>query len=207
MRERYGAIWDWRRRVGEIYRQVREAERPEAAWWCWREARDRLLATHAAGPLDPDRRTAFSGLDYFDYDPSYRFQAALRPARARAAIRADGGEDGDIRLIPFAETVGLAPTVGGELTLYWIGGYGGGVLLPFKDATSGEETFGGGRYLLDTIKGADLGGTAEGRIVLDFNFTYNPSCAYADRWICPLSPPDNMLSGAVRAGERAFGPP
>jgi uncharacterized protein len=87
-----------------------------------------------------------------------------------------------------------------ELSLYWLEGYGGGVFLPFADATGGRETYGGGRYLLDTVKGADLG-EVDGRIVLDFNFAYNPSCSYDPRWVCPLSPPENRLAVAVRAGE------
>ena len=88
-----------------------------------------------------------------------------------------------------------------ELALFWLEGYGGGAFLPFADATSGEETYGGGRYLLDTVKGADLG-EADGRLVLDFNFAYNPSCSYDPRWVCPLSPPENRLPVEVRAGER-----
>jgi len=62
----------------------------------------------------------------------------------------------------------------GTLELYWLEGYGGGVFLPFADGTTGRETYGGGRYLLDTVKGSDLG-TDGGRLVLDFNFAYNPS--------------------------------
>ena len=88
-----------------------------------------------------------------------------------------------------------------SLALYWLDGYGGGVFLPFADATRGDATYGGGRYLLDTVKGADLG-EADGRLVLDFNFAYNPSCSYDPRWVCPLSPPENRLDVAVRAGER-----
>jgi uncharacterized protein (DUF1684 family) len=87
------------------------------------------------------------------------------------------------------------------LSLFWISGYGGGVFVPFADATSRETTYGGGRYLLDTIKGADLGSTPEGEIILDFNFAYNPSCAYNPRWTCPLAPPENRLPFAVTAGE------
>ncbi|MEE8544514.1 MAG: DUF1684 domain-containing protein, partial [Alphaproteobacteria bacterium] len=108
-----------------------------------------------------------------------------------------------VRLTPFARTRGLEARCGAELTLYWIGGYGGGVLLPFRDATSGETTFGGGRYLLDTLKGADLGLADAGAALLDFNFAYNPSCAYAERWVCPLAPPANHLPTAVPAGEKA----
>jgi hypothetical protein len=88
-----------------------------------------------------------------------------------------------------------------SLELYWLDGYGGGLFVPFRDATSGTSTYGAGRYLLDTVKGADLG-TENGRLVLDFNFSYNPSCSYDPRWVCPLAPPPNRLSVPVRAGER-----
>ena len=88
------------------------------------------------------------------------------------------------------------------LDLYWLDGYGGGIFLSFADATSGRETYGACRYLLDTVKGADLGEEG-GRLVLDFNFAYNPSCAYDPRWVCPLAPPGNRLAVPIRAGERA----
>jgi uncharacterized protein (DUF1684 family) len=87
------------------------------------------------------------------------------------------------------------------LAVYWFDGYGGGLWLPFTDGTSGDTTYGGGRYLYDTIKGADLGAAAE-RFMLDFNFAYNPSCAYDERWSCPLAPSENRLPFAVTAGER-----
>jgi uncharacterized protein len=95
-------------------------------------------------------------------------------------------------------------TVGGEpaaLAVYWLEGYGGGLWLPFSDATSGDETYGGGRYLYDTIKGADLD-IQGAQMMLDFNFAYNLSCAYDERWSCPLSPRENRLPFAVTAGER-----
>ena len=86
------------------------------------------------------------------------------------------------------------------LDLYWLEAYGGGLFLPFRDTTSGRETYGAGRYLLDTVKGADLGMDGA-RLVLDFNHAYNPSCAYDPRWVCPLAPPANRLPFPVRAGE------
>jgi uncharacterized protein (DUF1684 family) len=89
-----------------------------------------------------------------------------------------------------------------SLDLYWLDAYGGGLFLPFADATSGQETYGAGRYLLDTVKGADLGMDGA-QLVLDFNFAYNPSCAYDPRWVCPLAPPANRLTLALQAGERA----
>lgn len=88
-----------------------------------------------------------------------------------------------------------------SLDLYLLAGYAGGMFVPFADATSGEETYGAGRYLLDTIKGADLGQQA-GRLVMDFNFAYQPSCSYDPRWSCPLAPTANRLEPAIPAGER-----
>jgi uncharacterized protein (DUF1684 family) len=84
-----------------------------------------------------------------------------------------------------------------SLDLYWLETYGGGVFIPFRDGTSGHETYGAGRYLLDTVKGSDLGG----ELILDFNFAYNPSCAWDDRWACPLTPPANRLPFRVETGE------
>ena len=85
------------------------------------------------------------------------------------------------------------------LELYWLEGYGGGLFVPFADATSGRETYGAGRYLLDTVKGADLGQRG-GRLVLDFNFAYQPSCAYDPRWTCPLTPPAQSPTGGGTSG-------
>ena len=92
----------------------------------------------------------------------------------------------------------------GTLEVFWIDVYGGGVFIPFRDATSGSLTYGGGRYLLDTIKGADLGMTERGELVLDFNFAYHPSCHYDPRWSCPLAPRENWLTVPIEAGERAY---
>ncbi len=99
------------------------------------------------------------------------------------------------------ERDGMAAT----LTLFWLNGYGGGVFLPFRDGTAGVDTYGGGRYLLDTVKGADLGHRGD-RIVLDFNYAYHPSCVHDDRWSCPLAPRENWLNLEVRAGERLSRP-
>jgi uncharacterized protein (DUF1684 family) len=92
------------------------------------------------------------------------------------------------------------------LALFWMAGYTGGLFLPFRDATNGSSTYGAGRYLLDTAKSADLGGDlAAGRLILDFNFAFHPSCAFDPRWSCPLAPPENRLDVAVEAGERLRG--
>ena len=90
-----------------------------------------------------------------------------------------------------------------ELELNWNDGYGGGIFVAFTDETSGDSTYGGGRYLIDTVKGADLGfDRTAGTAVLDFNFAFNPSCSYDARWACPLAPAANRLPIAVTAGER-----
>ena len=194
----YAALWDWRRRVFAAYGAVRAAAAPAAAWEAWRGERDALFRDHPETPLEA---VPAAPLPFFAYDPMLRFMVGLEAAEGEA-LALPAGEDGEVRAVPFARTRGLAGALGDELTAYWITGYGGGVFLPFADATSGHETYGGGRYLLDTIKGADLGTVPDGRTVLDFNFAYNPSCAYSSRYVCPLSPRGNRLPGAVRAGER-----
>jgi uncharacterized protein len=194
---------DWRRRVSAIYQAARDdaTHDPEAAWTEWRRSRDELFAAHPQSPVSLVSRLGFAGLPYFDYDPAGRVTARVQPAAPESvALAVSTGE-------PVACTrIGVcAFELDGEelaLELYWLDGYGGGLFLPFRDATSGRETYGAGRYLLDTVKGADLGTDEQGRLILDFNFAYNPSCAYDPTWSCPLAPPGNRLDTAVRAGER-----
>jgi uncharacterized protein (DUF1684 family) len=193
-------LLDWKRRIFSLYDEVRRAVTPEAGWRRWRDVRDELFRAHPQTPLTDVARDEFSGLEYFAYDPDLRVEAEVVASDSEAVlIRASGGERirferfGRVRFDLLAETH--------DLDLYWLPAYGGGVFLPFVDETSGSETYPGGRYLLDTVKGADLGGTGD-TLVLDFNFAYNPSCAYDPRWVCPLSPPANRLPVAVRAGER-----
>jgi uncharacterized protein (DUF1684 family) len=201
-------LLDWKRTVSELYAEVRRAAPdPEAAWRRWRAVRDGLFASHPQSPVPPADRPRFEGLPYFDYDPDWRVGAQVEPAHPETYDIATSGEaGGSYRFTRF----GLARfELAGEplaLELYWLEGYGGGLFVPFRDATSGGETYGAGRYLLDTVKGADLGTDQDGRLVFDFNFAYNPSCSYDPRWVCPLAPPPNRLAVAVRAGER-YEPP
>ncbi|MBV9078415.1 MAG: DUF1684 domain-containing protein [Methylobacteriaceae bacterium] len=198
------SLWDWRRRIFDLYGAVRAAPGPEG-WAYWRATRDELFRTHAQTPLETDQLAVFAGVPLYPYDPGLRFTVKVKPATDRAPRPVEAGRDGTMTLTAFAMTEGLAERLGAELTLFWIGGYGGGVFLPIRDATSGRETYGGGRYLLDTIKGADLGQERDGRLILDFNFAYNPSCAYSDLWVCPLAPPENVLPVPIRGGERRAG--
>ena len=173
---------------------------PEAAWRAWREAKDELFRSHPQSPLPEDARARFGGLPYFDYDPARRLLARVEPAEEALILIAGSGPEPT----PFRRFARAVFELGGEerrLALYWLEAYGGGVFLPFRDETSGSETYGAGRYLIDTVKGADLGESG-GRLVLDFNLAYNPSCSYDPRWACPLAPPENRLTAAIRAGER-----
>ena len=77
----------------------------------------------------------------------------------------------------------------------------GGLFLPVRDGTAGESSYGGGRYLLDTAKGADLG-SDQSTLTVDLNFPYHPSCRYSDAWQCPPASDGNRIAAAVRAGER-----
>ena len=194
------ALLDWRRHVAGLYANVRANADPRAAWRHWRQTRDELFKRHAQTPLDPEERRSFTSLPFFEYDQSLRMHVGLTSCAApEMKIRLGANES--IGISPFARTAGLRSKLGGELTVFWITGYGGGVFLPFADRTNNHETYGGGRYLLDTIKGADLGSTRAGELILDFNFAYNPSCSYSARYVCPLAPPVNRLPAAIRGGE------
>ena len=178
---------DYRRQVWELYRTVRRSAPTEATWRRWRRRRDELLRTHPQTPVAPAHRGGFTGMGFFPYDPAWRLAVVMEP---RAGPVVEGWQ-----------AVGRVAVAGAELTVFWLTTYGGGLFLPFRDRTNGQETYGGGRYLLDTVKGADLGTTPSGSLVLDFNYAYHPSCAHDPVWTCPLPPPENTVPGAVRAGE------
>jgi uncharacterized protein len=195
------ALADWREQVVRLY--LAEPRDGEAGATAWRRSRDRLFLTHPASALTTEQRRQVDGLAWFPYDPAAIVTAGLVPVDAGEELAIDtGGEDGIVRY----RRVGRLATPYGELTLFWTLGYGGGLFLPFRDATAGHETYGAGRYLTDTVKGTFGRGLVVGEdaVTLDFNYAYNPSCAYNSRWACPLAPPENRLDEPVRAGERAF---
>jgi uncharacterized protein len=187
----------WRRQVAALYAAVRAARDPETGWRTWRDGRDELFAGHPDSPLDEAARAAFRGLPYAPYDPGLRFEAAAlaaEPQRLEVPTATDG-------VVPF-DRIGAVELDGiGRLDLWWLGSYGGGLFLPLRDGTAGQTTYGAGRYLLDTVKGADLGGD-DARLVIDLNFAYHPSCTYDPRWSCPLAPDGNRLTTALDAGEQ-----
>jgi uncharacterized protein (DUF1684 family) len=191
---------DWRRRTAALYLDE-PAEGAEGAL-AWRRGRDAMFRDHPQSALPDEMRAGFTGLPYWDYDQAAVVTAPLTAPEDDTGLEIEtGGEDGLLRY----RRAGRVATPWGGLTLFWLLGYGGGLFLPFRDATSGQGSYGGGRYLTDTIKGTHGRGVVvgdDGMVTLDFNYAYNPSCAYNPRWACPLAPPENHLDGAVEAGER-----
>ena len=201
---------DWRRRVSDIYVDVRRtaASDPADAWREWVAARETLFREHIQSPVPPTDRVSFKAR-HFDYDPGLRFDVAIeadQPGGGEAAAPglelpvSAGGTMSFTRIgwldVPF-------PAGTRRLALYWKAGYAGGLFLPFRDGTNGQETYGAGRYLLDAAKSADLGpGEAPNTLVLDFNFSFQPSCAFDPKWACPLAPRENWLDIPIMAGER-----
>jgi uncharacterized protein (DUF1684 family) len=202
---------DWRRRVAALYAEVRAmaASDPAIALAHWRAVREQLYREHPQSPVPPETRATFQAR-HFEHDPDLRFELTLEPAPppapgAQGAFALDlpnSGSDG-----PDFSRVGriAIPFAGGtnSLSVFWMAGYAGGLFIPFRDTTNGVETYGAGRYLVDSAKSADLGGDpATGTLIVDFNFAFQPSCAFDPRWACPLAPPENRLEIPVRAGER-----
>ncbi len=192
---------DWRRQVAEIYADARQNPPPEAAWKNFRGRRDQLFAVHPQSPLISAQKAAFGGLPYFAYNPAWRVTGAVDTHVEPKTQAIQLPIDGKFNYTRIGRVRFVVRGIEAALSLFWVEGYGGGLFLPFKDATNGQTTYGGGRYLYDSIKGADLN-TSATEFILDFNFAYNPSCAYNNRWVCPLSPPENRLPFAVEAGEK-----
>jgi uncharacterized protein (DUF1684 family) len=192
---------DWRRQMSELYAAIRADVDPVAAWMRWCEVRDRLYRSHPQSPVPASERGDATAPAYFDYDPALRTTADVE-AGDGATFELPGSTSGQVT----AERAGIARfSLGGaplSLSMFWLLDYAGGFFLSFRDATSGDETYGAGRYVLDTAKGADLGTEGTGRVVVDFNFSYQPSCSYDPQWSCPLPPRENWLTMPIRAGER-----
>jgi len=209
------ALVDWRRRIAELYAEVRRASvaDPAAAHATWRSEREALYRGHPASPVARGERDGFRAL-HWPYSDAWR-RTALPEEAATPAIGAPAlsGAHPSISFIPAStgtppplELVGhvtfALPGGTGRLPVMQLLEYAGGLFLPFGDATNGNTTYAAGRYLLDTAKGADLGVSADGALILDFNFAYQPSCAFDPRWACPLAPPEARLATPVEAGER-----
>lgn len=163
----------------------------------YRANKDQFLSTDAHSPLPFEYRHSFSGLPYFDWNPNLIFTADL--------VAADGAEikietsDGTDRIYRRAASVTLE-IAGSPQTLALYDTGHPGLFLPFRDATSGRETYGGGRYL-------DLDPAENGTVTIDFNLAYSPFCAYDDRYSCALPPTENWMSVLIEAGEKTWRKP
>jgi uncharacterized protein len=202
------ALADWRRRVADLYSDVRRTARkdPAAAWQLWVRTREGLFREHPQSPVPAAERASFRAR-HWPYDPALRFEIEVQPAPpvAPGALSVELPNSGaDVLAFARIGTVEIPFAEGPRrLSLFWMAGYAAGLFLPFRDATNGAETYGAGRYLLDSAKGADLGGDpARGTLILDFNFAFHPSCAFDPKWACPLAPPENRVDVPIRAGER-----
>jgi hypothetical protein len=191
---------DWRRQVSELYAAVRAQDDPERAHALWRSGRNALFRAHPQSPLPPRDPLREAGVPYWAYDPALRFELPLLPAPGPEQLLAHpGGNEGTtLRLLGYVE---LPLPLSATIAVWWLQQYAGGLFLPLRDGTAGETSYGGGRYVLDTAKGADLGGTAS-TLVIDLNFLYHPSCRYNSQWQCPLAPAANIIAAPVHAGER-----
>jgi len=165
-----------------------------------RERKDEYFATDHHSPIPPDERADFDGLEYFPVDEDYRFVVDLDrhedPEEVTVGTSTGGERDyrrwGEFTVDIDGERVTIQAYKGepGEDRLW----------VPFRDETSGEETYGAGRYI-------DLEADAhrtDGEWILDFNQAYNPTCAYSDRYECPLPPTENWLEVPIEAGEKAY---
>lgn len=189
----------WRRAVAELYAAVRADDDPAAGHARWRSGRDELFRTHPQSPLLADDPLRERGMPYWPYQPALRFELEVMPVEP-AHLTLDTGGDG-VTSLRLLGVVNLPEPFGASVGLWGLEQYAGGLFLPLRDGTAGETSYGGGRYLLDTAKGADLGSTASS-LVVDLNFLYHPSCRYDGSWACPLAPRANTIAARVEAGER-----
>ena len=168
-----------------------------------RAVKDASFARDPDSPIPVKDRAAFRGLRYYDADPSWRYAGFVKryPTPERFTIVTTSGverpcerfgriefrRDGRDLVLQVYRLLDQPPQEGGA-----------GLFLPFKDGTTGKETYAAGRYV-------DLEGEGSGPYTLDFNRAYAPSCAYGDaqRFQCPITPPENTLPIRVEAGERS----
>ncbi len=164
----------------------------------FRKAKDQYFGGGQDSPLTPDQRNRFRGLQYFPENSELQFVLSVEefPEDAREVIQmatSSGETASHLRWRQLKFEVHGTPLV---LTVYRDVD-GNEYFLPFMDVTTGKESYSDGRYL-------DLAATGDGRLLLDFNYAYNPYCAYNHDWSCPIPPAENRLPVAITAGEKTF---
>lgn len=161
----------------------------------FRAEKDRFFKEHSQSPLTDEQRASFAGLSYFPENPALRLALPVEPPAdpSPLVMQTSTGETQSYQRhgrIRFA-------VEGEEVALTLFADEAGALFLPFADALAGSETYGAGRYLEPHL-------LDDGRVLVDFNLAYNPFCAYNDDWSCPITPFENRLRVAIRAGERLF---
>ncbi len=163
----------------------------------FRSTKDHFVQHDPQSPLTTAQKATFGGLRYFDDEPSLRLTLEVQPYAEEEAIEMQtttGGAASFVRWAKIAFSVVGAPA---ELTVYKDES-DGSLFLPFADSTSGDETYGAGRYVEPEAQ-------PDGTLLVDFNYAYNPYCAYNEAWACPITPGENRLPVPIRAGEKNFG--
>ena len=166
----------------------------------FRHHRDHYFGHDDHSPLAEADREAFAGLSYYPEQPALAFELPIETDGPGIGERIDlPTSDGATK--PFVRAGRVSFAVDGQpVTLSVFKDVDRGrFFLPFTDATSGSETYAGGRYL-------DPRARPDGTLVVDFNYAYNPYCAYGDGWSCPIPPAENAVETPIRAGEQNFTP-
>lgn len=170
----------------------------ESRLTAYRKRRDRFFAEHSHSPLSEDQRGRFQGLDYFPEREDLAFSLPLDESGS------DVGEEIELSTTdgqkkPFLRVGRIRFDVGdrGATLTVFRDAVQHGLFIPFRDASAGDETYEIGRYLEPQTR-------PDGTLDIDFNYAYNPFCAYGEGYSCPIPPTENELSLVIPAGERAF---
>ena len=184
-----------------VLRQDRRA--PQLRLVTFRAGKDRLFAEHPSSPVPEGRRATFQGLAYWRHDEALRFSARLEPDPQAEAP--DVPRSGDGPAMPFTRIGWVAFAIEGveqRLAVYWLNEYAGGIFIPFRDATSGAETYGGGRYLWDSAQGRRPGlGRRPSWCWTSTTPTTRPAST-TSAGAAHLAPQENWLTAPIAAGER-----
>ncbi len=162
----------------------------------FRERKDEFFKDDPHAPLTPEQQQTFAGLSYYPENPELHFKLEIEHYDEQPVITMQTSTGDVAEYIRWGRIAFSVDGQPAELTVYAAAG-GGGFFLPFMDATGGEETYEGGRYL-------EVDPLPDGLFEVDFNMAYNPYCAYNEHWSCPIPPKENRLKVPIRAGEKKF---
>jgi len=167
-----------------------------------RRAKDEFFGSgHLQSPIPPMELRKFKGLAYYPPDLMYQFELDLHEHTEKKRLRVQDTKGGERTLMRWGEFRFKIDDKDCKLQAYKSDPMEERLFVPFRDATSGKETYGAGRYLDLEL---DRHCTADRRWILDFNVAYNPWCAYSEAYACPFVPPENWLKVPVRAGEKNY---